>query len=704
MRALMQPRSVAVLGATERQGASSSFVMRNLIDHRFAGKIFPVHRKAASVFGYPAYARIVDLPEVPDVVVICIAAKYVAGALAEAGDKGIQAAVILSSGFAEQDEAGRLMQADVVAIASRFKMAVCGPNCLGLVGHHNNATLYSSRFPVGIPGGSFALISQSGAGAIALSSTGRIGFSYIVSAGNSAVTDTHDYLRFLANDPQTEAIGLVLEHIRNPVAFAAAMADVRAAGKRVVALYVGRSQVGSAATAAHTGALASSFDAVRAFCRRVGVILVESMDALLEVANLLLTLPQRPMQTGVALVGVSGGGVAHASDIAEDVGLDIPQLQAETVERLRTILPAYATPQNPLDTTGLPFADGDIYRQALAFLGRDPGVGLIAAIQDAPAGLDADGAREYLPIVQGIVDYAASAETPVVVVSNQAGGHHPIVATPLQRGGIPILNGTETALRAIHKVLAGDSAESFLDKPIIVPDHSVSDEWARRFQSGQPLSESEAKQFLSEHGIRTPTEIVATSADEAIAAAEQIGLPVVMKIVSADIPHKTEAGGVKVGLQTADAVGAAFNEIQHAVATYNPEARIDGISIQQMVAGGVEAIVGVTQHAPFGFGIAVGSGGVLVELLADSAYDLLPLSEQSASALVDSSTPGKLIDGFRGAARSDRAAFVDLLLKLSRLMQRYGAFLETVELNPVAVLPGDGGVCALDALVILRAT
>ena len=698
----MQPRSVAVLGATERLGASSSFVMRNLIDHGYAGKIYPVHRKAASVFGHQAYARLDLLPEVPDVVVVCIAAQYVAGALTEAGDKGIKAAVVLSSGFAEQDEAGRAMQSEMVEIASRYDMAVCGPNCLGLISHHSNATLYSSRFPIGIPKGAFALISQSGASAIALSSTGRIGFSRIISAGNSAVTDTPDYLRFLATDPTTKVIGLVLEHIRNPAAFADAMHAVRAAGKPVIALYVGRSNVGAAATAAHTGALASSFEAVRAFCRRVGVALVESMDGLLELAILRMTLHQQPRKRGVAVVGVSGGGVAHVSDVADVVGLNIPSMSMQTVEKLSTLLPSFVTPQNPLDTTGLPFADGDVYRQALSNLAADPSIGLIAAVQDAPLGLDAAGAREYLPIAQGIIDFAASSDTPVVVVSNLASGHHPIFSEPLKQAKIPILNGTETALRAIQQVLLMNSAEIPTTPAILSPDPIKADSWTQRFQNGKPLTESEAKQFLSAQGIRVPIETIVTSAEEAVAAAEQSGFPVVMKVVSAEITHKTEAGGVQIGMSSVTAVSEAFTAIYQNVTAYTPDAHIEGISIQEMVTGSVEAFVGITRHEPFGFGAIVGAGGILVELLEDNAFDLLPISNHSARTLVDGSRLSKLLAGFRGAPPADKAALINLILKLSHIIQRYGSFFETIELNPIAVLPKGEGVCVLDALLILK--
>ncbi|MCB0020995.1 MAG: CoA-binding protein, partial [Anaerolineales bacterium] len=366
LRPLLQPTSVAVIGATERPDASSSFVMRNLINHGFRGAIFPVHPRAGQVYGYQAVASISQLESVPDVAVICIAAQHVAGALAEAGAHGVPAAIVLSSGFAETGPAGAARQAELIQVANEYGMALCGPNCLGIVGMHEEAVLYSSRFPHGLPKGRFALISQSGASAIALSGSGRIGFSYIISAGNSAVTGAADYLDFLAGDAGSDVIGLVLENIRQPEKLAAAAEKARAAGKQVIALYFGRSAQGAAATAAHTGALGGSYKAFQAFCRQHGISAVASMDEMLEYAALFSAIRRAPQPAGVALVGVSGGGVAHVADFAAEAGLVLPGLAPATVAGLREILPGYVTPQNPLDVTGLPFADGSVYTRVLA--------------------------------------------------------------------------------------------------------------------------------------------------------------------------------------------------------------------------------------------------------------------------------------------------------------------------------------------------
>lgn len=704
LSSLLQPRSVAVIGATERVGASSSFVMRNLINHGYKGRIYPIHPRAKQVFGFTAVSNIEMLEETPDVAVICIAAKYVAGALEEAGQKGTKAAIVLSSGFAEKDEAGRARQNKLVDIAARYGMAICGPNCLGLVAHHSNTVLYSSRFPTGVPKGTVALISQSGASAIALSSTGRIGFSAIISSGNSAVTDIPDYLRFLAADPFTRVVMLVLENISDPIALAAAMREIHQADKRVIALYIGRTERGAAATAAHTGALAGSFAAVQAFFHRHGIVSVDSMDELLETSALFSSLPQRPDARGLGIIGVSGGGVAHVSDFASKVGLNIPQLQPQTIHHLKSILPPFTTPQNPLDTTGLPFADGNVYRQALAYLASDPAIDFIAAIQDVPPGLDKEGAREYLPITQGIVDFASTATVPVLVVSNLSDGHHPLFSEPLRQASVPLLKGTHVALKAIKNVLTSVSIPTTAVMTTVQQPLEVDDFWQKRFENGTTFTEREAKQLLAAYGIRTTREGLATTAVEAVTLAEEIGFPVVMKIESPDITHKSDVGGVCLGINNSVAAHQAYGKIMRSVATHAPDAELHGVLVQEMIESSVEAFVGISRHPPFGFGAVVGPGGFLVELIAETAVDLLPLNDESAQILVDRTRLKKLLAGFRGTVPADRPALIEAILKLTNLVHLYGDYLDTIELNPIAVLSEGKGICVLDAVIIHRTT
>lgn len=690
MRALMAPRSVAVVGATERADASSSYVMKNLIRFGYQGQIIPVHPKAGTIFGLPASPSLSALTNAPDVAVIGIAADKVIAALEEAGSTGVKAAVVLASGFAELDEAGRERQRQLVEIAERYGMAICGPNCLGLFNLGSGAALYSSSLSTNLEKGRFAILSHSGASAIALGNTGRFGLSHIVSSGNSAATDIPDYLEFLATDDQTSVVGIVLEAIREPEKLAAAMEKMHAANKPVIALRAGRSERGAQATAAHTGSLAGSNDAYRAFFRRTGIIEVPDMDGFMETATLCLDLKDRPSKPGVAIVGVSGGGVAHVSDIADEVGIFLPDLHPGAVARIKALLPPFATPQNPLDTTGVVFADGKIYRDVLHALADDASVGLIVATQDAPVGLDDFCASEYLGIAEAVSDYAGTGKVPVVFMSNLSSGHHPDVEAKLST--VPVLRGTKSALAAVRSLITQSRLVSWSGKITTTK---------KNLPTGI-LTEREAKQLLGAEGLPVPREQLVTSADAAAEAARKLGFPVVMKIESPDILHKTEAGGVKLGIGLESEARAAFDAIIAGARAYAPNADLRGVSVQEMVTGGVEALVGLVRHEPFGFGLVVGIGGVLVELVKDSAFDLLPIDLVRADAMIGETKLASLLEGYRGAPKADRRALADLLVRLSEFAAQYGDDIEAIDLNPVAVLPEGKGVRILDALIIPR--
>jgi acyl-CoA synthetase (NDP forming) len=691
----MNPRSVAVVGATERADASSSYVMKNLIAKGFAGSIYPVHPKAGTVFGHRAYPSLDALPEPADVAAIGIAADRAVAALDEAGRAGTKAAVVLASGFAETGPEGGALQARLVEVAHRHGMAVCGPNCLGLLNLATGAALYSSSLSSTLRTGSLAILSHSGASAIALANSGRLGLSHIVSAGNGAVTDIPDYLAFLASDPGTRAIGLVLEAIRDPAAFADAMRLLHAAGKPVFALRAGRSATGARATAAHTGALAGAGEAYAAFFRRCGVAEVADMDGFVQMGVLATTLRARPRLAGVAVVGVSGGGVAHVADIADEAGLALPAFAPGTVAALRDLLPPFASPQNPLDTTGIAFADGGIYRRALEIAAADPDIGLVVAAQDAPAGLDDACAAEYHGIALAWADFAREGGTPTIFMSNLAAGHHPSVDALTH--GLPVLAGTRAALSAVKALMAPPPRA--VDAMGKAPRD---DDWTARLRSGVSLTEREAKALLAGFGLPVTQEALAASGDEAAEIAAHIGFPVAMKIESPDIAHKTEAGGVRLGIGTTAEAQAAFAAILANAATYDPRARLSGVLVQEMVPQGVEAVVGLVRHEPFGLGIVVGVGGVLVELVKDAAFDLLPLDRAGAEALIARTRLDALLKGYRGAAPADRGALVDVLLSLSDFAAAHGEHIEAVDLNPVVVLPT--GARVVDALVLARAT
>lgn len=685
MRALMAPRSVAVVGATERPGASAGYVMRNLVAMGYGGRILPVHPREASVFGYRAAPSVSALDETPDCVVIGIAAAHVPAVLDEAGRRGTRAAVVLASGFGETGEAGAALEAELAHIARSHGMAVCGPNCLGLVSIGSGAALYSSTLDPAMPRGRMALISASGASAIALAHSGRIGVSAMVSMGNAPVTGMGEYLRWFAQDPETDVIGLIIEGIREPESIAAAMEEIHAAGKTAIALRVGRSAEGQRATAAHTGALAGAAEAQAAFLARTGIVDLPDMDSFVE-AGVLCSRGGRPRPGPVAVLGVSGGGVAHVTDIASEVGLPLATLAPATVARLRGLLPGFATPQNPLDVTGAAFADPGVYSGALAALDADPDVAVTIAAQDAPPGLSPVIADEYVGIAGAVAGYAG--ETPVVAMSNLSAGVHADVAAAY--GNAIRLQGTRAALTAIARCQAAERGVSW---PGAVGSEPLD-------IAPGPVGEAAARAVFERIGLTGPVGEVATTAADAAAIAERIGGRVVMKIASADIAHKTEAGGVVLGVEGAEAAAATFERIMASARAYAPEARLDGVLVQEMITGGVEVLLGLVNHPPFGLGLVVGAGGTLTELMQDAAFDLLPVDAERAGAMIARTRLAKLLDGARGAPAADRQALVQAIVALSQFGLRHAAAIEAVDLNPVAVLPEGKGVRLLDSLIL----
>ncbi|MDP3377678.1 MAG: acetate--CoA ligase family protein, partial [Brevundimonas sp.] len=334
-------------------------------------------------------------------------------------------------------------------------------------------------------------------------------------------------------------------------------------------------------------------------------------------------------------------------------GLALAAFAPDTLARLKALLPPFASPQNPLDTTGIAFARPDVYRAVLDAVAADPAVAMIVAAQDAPVGLDDAGAAEYHGIVDAFAGFFRDSGMPALFMSNLSSGHHPTLAPLL--GDAPVLNGTRAALGAVRRWMERPVPHRLVPQAAPAPDD---DPWARRLEDGAPLTEREAKALLARFGLPVTRERLATSSDEAAAMAEAIGFPVAMKIESPGIAHKTEAGGVRLGVADADGARQAFAAIMASAAAYDPEAELAGVLVQEMAGGGVEALVGLVRHEPFGLGVAVGAGGVLVELLRDAAFDLLPLDEAAVEALIARTRLSTMLDGFRGAGPADRAALV----------------------------------------------
>ena len=696
---LFEPRSVAIIGASPRPNTLGNNVVVNLRRFGYAGQIFPVHPSASEVAGLPAYRGFADLPERVDCAVVALPAEKTCAALEEGAARGLRAAVVFASGFAELGEEGRERQRELNALCTRFDLRLCGPNCLGLVNVHKRVSLYSSGIPEGMREGNVAVVSHSGSACIALSTLGRFGFSYLVSVGNAAVLDIADYLEFLAGDADTKAVALFVETLRDPLSFARAMQAMHEAGKYVIALKVGRSAKGAAVSAAHTGSLAGNWDATQAFFRRHGVIAVDDFDELAESVELVLKVRTAPRGDGVAMIAVSGGEASLVADLAERTGVRLPELSPETVTRLRSVLPSFASVGNPLDTTDRGVYDAErVYDGSIRALANDQAVSLIAVVQDCSPGLSTRGAANYRRIAQTIADVAREVDKPVVFFNTASGGIHSHVVEPFAGTPVAVMQGARASLLAIKRLVEQACFAPRGDPEVPAPLAA----WQERLRTGLALTERESKMFLAAHGIAVTRERLASNPKAAVEAAAGIGYPVALKIESPDLPHKTEVEGVRLGLFDAAAVEAGFGEIMSAARRHAPSARLAGVLVQEMVTGGIELIAGLSQQHPFGMCIIGGAGGVHVELLRDTALDLCPLDQSGARALVGRTHANRLLQGFRGQPVRDMDALTALFVRLSQIGAAYADVLETVDLNPVAVLPAGRGVRVLDALVIPR--
>ena len=703
LRPLLSPKSIAVLGASERKGSAGRLVLENLRNLGYPGEIFAINPTASQVMGLTAYPDLKSLPHIPEMVAILLGADKVLPTLETMVELGIPAAWALASGFSEAGPQGKQLQAQVSAYAREHGLLLCGPNCVGVANLVDRSATYSVAMHPALQPGSVSAVMQSGAILMGLANATPFGFRFLISSGNEAVLDSADYIAHLADDPGTKVILAFLEGIRDAGKFLAAARKVREAGKPLLVLKVGRSEAAQRAVQAHTGSLAGSDAVLDAVFHREGILRLDSLDELVEAARLFLTC-SLPVGDGIGLLSLSGGQIGLLSDLAQNLKLNFASLAPETIASLKEILPAYTTIANPLDAWGT----GDLekmYPACVAAVANDPAVNLIAMSRDTSPGVAAREIEQSTRVAEAAIRAKNETGKPVVLFSNFSGDLDRGVENLLAEHGIPYLRGTpETlhALQAFEQFAASQRRpppESEIGR--LAPDRLPF--WRERLATGRPMDEFEGRKLLSDYGIPGPREATAPDEDAAIQCAAEIGYPVVLKILSPDIQHKTEAGGVRVGVADEDALRVAYREVMQSARAYKPEARLDGVLIQEMIPGeSVEVILGIVQDESFGPALVLGSGGVLVELVKDSVLRLPPLTRAEAGDMVDQIRGSKLLKGFRGRPAADIDALMDALIALSNLATDLGDQVSALEINPLMVLPEGRGVRAVDVLCEIR--
>lgn len=698
---LLNPKKIAVVGASERPGSAGRLVLENLRNLGFTGKIYPVNPTLKTVMGYSSYPDLKSLPESVDMAAVVLGVEKVLPALKSGVENGLKAAWVLASGYAESGDEGKVRQEELAHFAQETGLLICGPNCIGIANLVDRSATYGVALSPATKAGSVSAVMQSGAILMGLANSARFGFRYLISSGNEAVLDSSDYIGYLVDDPGTKVIIAFLEGIRNSQKFITAAKAAMKVGKPILVIKVGKSETAQRTVQAHTGSLAGSDNILTEVFKKYGVVRLDSLDELLEATELFLNSPL-PKTEGVGLLSLSGGQIGLMADLAQNLGLEFPSFTEEGKKTLLNILPPYSSIANPLDAWG----NGDLekmYPGCVAAVAAEPQISLIAAARDTPPAVGAREVEQSIQVAKAMIKARQETGKPVVMFSNISTGFQNEVHEILRAGGVPYLQGTPETLRAIQvfeQYAAYSRKQDIAEiKGCKSPTSLMS--WKERLRAENgALSEVEGRQLLADYGIRGPRELVAITEDDALRAADSVGYPVVLKIISADIQHKTEAGGVKVGLKDRDMVVAAYREIMNSARNYKPNAKLDGVIIQEMIpTSSVEVILGILSDPGFGPVIVFGSGGILVELVKDSSLRFPPLSHSEALEMIENTKGIKLLHGFRGTAAADINSLANALVCLSQLAVDLGDKISALDINPLMVLPEGQGVCAVDTLI-----
>lgn len=690
--ALFRPRSVAVIGASRKRGSIAGELFHNLLLSGFPGPIYPVNPAARSVQSVRAYPSILDIPDEVDLAVVVVPQRVAMKAVEDCAKKGVRGIVLITAGFAEVGPEGRALQQEIARVVRESGMRMLGPNCLGLLNTDPAVRLNATFAPTWPPTGSVAIASQSGALGISLLDYARnlgIGISMFASTGNKADISGNDLLEYWEGDDATRLIVLYLESFGNPVRF---MEIARRVSKKKPILVVksGRTAAGARAASSHTGALAGMDVAVDALLGQAGVIRADTMDELFLLAGLLTNQPV-PQGNRVAILTNAGGLGIMASDACESRGLELPELSANTIESLHAFLPRAASIANPVDM--LASASAEDYERSLQLLLRDERIDSVIVLF-VPALV-----TEAADMARAVVRAASGNQKPVLVCP--VGTHGvPEALRILREAKIPTYAFPEDAAVALtHAVRYGQ----WLKKPAgVVPELSdVSRERARAVLEGRQagwLSADEVRALLEAYGIRMPRSRVVRSAGEAEEAARAFGGKVAVKLVSREIQHKTEVGGVKLGLSTPEEASRAFDEIRAGLQARGLVDKIDGALVQEMITGGVETYVGSTEAPGFGMLVAFGIGGINVELWKDVVFRVHPLTDLDAREMLEQIRGRALLEGFRGMPPADKEALVSAILRVDRLVGDNPEIRE-LDINPLVALPPGEGVVAIDARI-----
>ena len=694
----LAPQSIAVIGASEKPGVGKA-IFSNIING-YKGKIYPITPSNPTVFGLKAYKSVLDIPEEVDLAVVATPNKIVPAVMEEVGKKKIKGAIIVSAGFKEVDEHGARLEKEIASIGKKYGIRIIGPNCLGIMSLSQSSMMNATFLKITPKYGGIALVSQSGAICAATVEDAiaqGIGFSKVISMGNKVDMDENDILELLSEDPETKVIVMYLEDIHDGRRFLEIAKKITVDSKKpIIVLKAGRTPEGAKAAMSHTGALMGSDEIYDSLFIQSGVIRVDAMQDLFDLSTAFSKQPVPPAQGGVVIVSNAGGPAIISTDACSKYGLKMADISLST-EAIAKVIPPHGSARNPVDIVGDAYYN--LFEKVLVEVLSNQNVGSVVTMCTPSATLD------YNELARTIVKTSkGTGKTMLAALMGLAEGTEN--KQILSDGDIPHFMYAEPAIKTLNAMY---SYRDWLGSPrgtfrqFKVDKEKVKAIFDNIIQQGRiNVLEEEGYEVLTSYGFSTPKKILGTTEEEcAKAAKDEIGYPVVMKIVSPDIIHKSDAGGVKVGLKNDNEIKAAFKEIMNNAKSYKSDVRIKGILVQEMITSAKEIILGAKHDPLFGPLVMVGLGGIYVEVLKDVVFRLAPIDEQEAEKMIESIKAIKLLKGIRGEAPSDLAAVADSLQRLSQLITDFPE-IEEFDINPLLVLERGKGVRVVDVRIGLK--
>ncbi len=703
LEALFAPKSVAVIGASTKPDSLGQAVFKNILFHGYTGVVYPVNPKAHSILGVKAYPSVLDIPDEVDLAVIIVPALAVAGVLDECGRKGVRAAVVISAGFKEIGPEGAQREAELQQIAQRYGIAMLGPNCLGIINTDPDVSL-NATFAPGMPRrGNIAFISQSGAlgvAALEYAQRQKIGLSKFISIGNKADLHENHLLEYLKDDPLTDVVLLYVEDLEDPQGFHRLATEITSERPKkipILAIKSGRTLEGAKAATSHTGALAGSDEVYDSVFMQSGVLRVETIEELFDYA---VAFAQQPLPKGneIAIVTNAGGAGILATDAAVRYGLQLASFSEETVQKLRELLPPTVNVANPVDMTGEPNEQryDTIVRTVLA----DPNVDGVIVIAAPHILMSLENIAKN--IVRAVQE--TQSDKPVLACLMAVTDARPAVEI-LETINIPNYSFPERAARALAAMaryrdwVHRPRTEYRIFRDVQIERAREIIAHAKR-DGRRLLLEPEAHDLLKAYGFPVLRYHLARTEDEALLAAHEIGYPVVLKIVSPDIAHKVDVGGVKLNIQSDTELRESYRQMLADVTRVKPNAQIVGVFVQEFIKGGKETILGLKRDPLFGPLLMFGLGGIYVEALRDVTFRLAPIRELGVQRMIRQIRGFKILEGFRGDPPSDIDAIAECLARLSQLATQLEEIIE-LDINPLIVLERGHGARVVDARIVV---